>query len=152
MQGTILKKFFLPVCLILLSFVFSGCAKITHMQELLRIKAYSDNKDQQEEYVQQQNKNFEKLLEVVKAEGLDQYATQKKISKAFGAPVFKRDVTLNEKESEMWLYRYSTKYFGSEKVYLYFDERGKLEDWEHFVPKKDPADENSQPSAASAEE
>ena len=108
-----------------------GCAKVAHMQELLTLKALSDNQTQQAKYIEQQDKKFEKLLETLKAGQLQKYSNQKAILSAFGEPIFKETT---KDSSQKWLYRYAAELFGSEKVYLYFDADGQLIHWKHISP------------------
>ena len=114
----------------LLVLSLTGCAKLAHMQELLRLKDYSDNKEVQAKYVKEQDRKFEQLLAAVRESKIESYQNKKNFLAEFGNPVFSRQVTHAGKTMDMWLYRYTTKYFSSEKVYLYFDQAGKLQDWE----------------------
>ncbi|MCR4338110.1 MAG: hypothetical protein NUV91_09935 [Candidatus Omnitrophica bacterium] len=112
----------------------TGCAKIAHMQELLRLKSYSENKDLQAKSVEKQNQNFEKLLAAVQEDPPHQYSTERKFRREFGRPIF---IKQKEKDGEIyniWLYRYSTKFFNAEKVYVSFNQKGKLVSWEHVLP------------------
>lgn len=110
---------------------FCGCAKLTHMQELLRLKEYSDEKTRQKDFVQEQDQNFEKLLSIVRDDGMGRYADQNAILKDFGGPVIRKDIVKDQKPIEVWLYRYTTKFFGSDKVYLYFDTTGRLDSYDY---------------------
>ena len=109
----------------------SGCAKLAHMQELLTLKAYSDEQEQQTKYVKEQDAKFEKLLTVVKSGDIENYFTQGQIIKAFGEPVFRREAERDGALAQVWLYRYTIRFFDSDKVYLYFDGENKLKSWEH---------------------
>ncbi|MDD3374555.1 MAG: hypothetical protein PHY73_02390 [Candidatus Omnitrophica bacterium] len=122
------------IFLLLFSFLFSGCG-IFHVQEIMRIKAVSANMDEQQKYVDAKNEEFEKLLKIVKEGKISNYKTQKDFVKEFGDPVFSKQLSKQEEYSEVWLYRYCDKMFGSEKVYLYFDDAGNLIKWEHRLPK-----------------
>ncbi len=123
--------------------IFSGCAKLAHLEQLLTLKAVSDNRDYQAQYVEEQNKKFEALLAAVKNNSLlENYPHKKMIVKNFGEPVFSREVEHKGQSLELWLYRYATQYFGSEKVYLYFDETGKLLDFGHFIPPENQTAQN----------
>lgn len=127
----------LEMVVLLLNFVlilFSGCGYLAHMEELLRLKSLSDNQTMQQELVQQQNKKFESLLEAVKGNRLQDYPDKKSILKAFGEPIFVQTLEDGGKAKEKWMYRYSEKLMGSEKVYLYFDEAEKLVDHKHVQP------------------
>lgn len=111
----------------------SGCAKVANMQELLRLKGYSDEKDRQSLLVENQNKRFERLLVAAKSNQLKNFPDQKSIWMNFGEPVFEKKVILAKTPYTVWMYRYSTKFFGSEKVYLYFDEKRNLSSFD-FSP------------------
>ncbi len=102
------------------------------MQELLRLKGYSQEKDHQGLLVQQQNKIFERLLAQAKSGELKKYPDDKSILEAFGAPVFEKDVVVEQARYVVWMYRYSTKLFGSDKVYLYFGPQGNLKFYDFF--------------------
>jgi hypothetical protein len=120
---------------VLLMVIFlSGCAKVAHLDQLLTIKAYSDNKDLQEKFILQQNQNFKKLLAAVKDGTLEPGTTHRVILKEFGAPILSRLTAADGKDLDVWLYRYATEYFNSEKVYLYFDQEGKLVKWDLVTP------------------
>ena len=107
-----------------------GCAKMAHMQELLTLKALSDNQAQQAKYVEREDKKFTELLEAVKNNQLHQYPNQKSVLKAFGEPILRRKKADN---TEQWLYRYSARLSNSEKVYIYFDREGMLTRFEHIL-------------------
>lgn len=125
---------------IILLFIFSlflvGCAKLAHLQQLLTLKAYSQNQDLQAKHVKAQDQKFEELLEVVKTDSFDQYPDKKSFLKAFGDPVFLKKVVREGIPYDLWLYRYAVQLKGSEKVYLYFDKSGKLHDWKHVAAKQ----------------
>jgi len=120
--------------ILFISFLSSGCS-IFHVQEIVRIQDVSANMDKQKKYVDVKNKEFEKLLKIIKEEKISDYKSQGSFVKSFGDPIFEKKVKGQEKYSEVWLYRYCDKMFGSEKVYLYFDDVGNLIKWEHRLPK-----------------
>ena len=111
----------------------TGCAKLEHLDQLLTIKDYSENKEWQQEQVDEGNKNFDKLLASL-AEGnfSQRFPNKKKIKAEFGAPVISRGEERNGKEYEVWLYRYPTRYNDSPKVYFYFDQEGQLKDFVQY--------------------
>ena len=111
-----------------------GCTKLEHLDQLLTLKSLSDDQTQQKKYVESQNKKFEALLKVVKNNELNKYPDKKSILEAFGEPIFSKTVYDDEEVREEWLYRYSEKLSGSEKVYLYFNTMGRLVNWRHFLP------------------
>ncbi len=116
----------------LLGVVFlSGCAKLAHLDDLLRLKSLSDNQAQQRKYVEEQNKKFEALLDIVKNNRIHEYPNKESFLKAFGGPIFAKKIQRDDKTLEQWLYRYAQKLSGSEKVYVYFDEAGNFVDFKH---------------------
>lgn len=128
-----MKTFQLSSSLLILSLlVFTGCAKVAHMQELLRLKGYSQNKDGQVSVVQEQNRRFEHLLVAARNGTLRQYSNQESIWTNFGQPIFDKKVKMENSVYQVWMYRYSTKLFGSDKVYLYFDSEGQLRMYDFF--------------------
>ena len=123
-------KKILPVFFVL--FFFTGCAKLEHLQELLTLKDLSDDRDQQDIYVRNHDESFERLLKAVNNNSLDQFPDKKSFLKTFGKPLLTEQAVLNGQSLEKWLYRYATRSFGSPKVYLYFDQSGKLKHWQYF--------------------
>ena len=103
-----------------------GCSKVRHLDQLLTLKDLANEQTQLGQYVEGQDRNFELMLEEVKAGTLELYSNKRKIQRAFGDPVYTRNVVEDDQELESWLYRYATQYFGAEKVYLYFDLDGNL--------------------------
>ena len=113
-----------------------GCSTLTNMDKLLQVKSLSDNQSMQQKLVEEQNKKFEALLDVVKNNRLQEYPDKDSVLKAFGEPIFMQTTQDGGMTKEKWMYRYSEKILGSEKVYLYFDGTGKLVDHKHVKPPK----------------
>lgn len=101
--------------------VLSGCAKIKHLDQLLTLKSLADEQTRMGEYVKEQDQKFDLMLEEMKAGTLDQYLTKRKIVRTFGDPIYARNVHKDDVELEVLLYRYAAEFFGTEKIYLYFD-------------------------------
>ncbi|OGX33756.1 MAG: hypothetical protein A2787_07835 [Omnitrophica WOR_2 bacterium RIFCSPHIGHO2_01_FULL_48_9] len=127
------------VCIFML-FICSGCAKLAHLDQLLVLKSIGDNKAVQAQHVKKQDQDFEKLLKAMQEDKLLQYPDQQSIRRAFGEPLFIKDIEKDEEKQVKWLYRYSAKPFGSDKVYLYFSSAGRLLNAEHIEksPVQDP--------------
>ena len=119
----------------------AGCAKLAHLQELLTLQGFSQDRDGQDLYTERQNENFEKLLAVAKNNSLGQFSSRRSILRAFGKPILKSRVLRDDGQTqERWLYRYPARPFGSPKVYVYFDKKGKLIEWQYL-----PRDANDSP-------
>ena len=117
----------------LISVIFlSGCAKVAHMNELLTLKAMSDGQDAMGAYIEKQDNKFKLLLSAVEDKSIEKYNRKSVIVRKFGDPVYCEDITHNGAPAEFCLYRYTKKYFNSDKIYFYFDKEGKLLDWQHI--------------------
>ncbi len=109
----------------------AGCSSILPVEQIMRLKGYSDEKNRLHRLVDQQNKKFESLLAAISSGTLQKYSDQKSIWKNFGEPVFSKQINMDSSVYTVWMYRYSTKLIGSEKVYLYFDPQGKLKSYDY---------------------
>ena len=118
-------------------FIFCGCAKVQHLDQLLTLKAIANEQTAALKLVEQQDKKFEEMLALYHENRLEKYSTKEKIVKKFGPPITTREVTKDGAVLGMWLYRYSTQFFGSEKIYVYFDQSEKVVDVQYFQPPQD---------------
>ena len=106
--------------------VLAGCAKVQNLDELLTLKAVADEQTRLAQYVDEQDRKFDLMVAEAKAGTLDSYSNQRKIQRTFGDPVYVAQDNREGQDVETWLYRYATKYFDADKIYLYFDEDGNL--------------------------
>jgi len=124
------------VCCLFLMFLLSGCStakKIQHLPQLLTIKHYADSKAQIEKDVEKQDRLFDELIQEIGNDPF-RYETADQIEERFGSPIFKRQKESHGKMLVEWLYRYQ-KVFDGDKVYMYFDEQGKLVNLEYVKQK-----------------
>lgn len=112
--------------------IFAGCAKLAHIDELLTLQDLSIEQDRQVKFVEDQDKSFELLLKAAENNSFEQYSNQNDFLGNFGPPVYTVDVNENGQQLKKWVYRYSTKAFDSQKIYLYFDDTGRLAKWNHI--------------------
>ena len=110
---------------------FLGCAKLEHLDQLLTLKDFSKEQDRLDRYVKAQTEKFKFLLQVVKDHKLSQYKNKRSVLKAFGDPVLSQEIKKNDEMLTEFLYRYPKQYLDSDKVYLYFDKKGKFIDWKY---------------------
>ena len=111
------------------SLVFlSSCAELSHLDEALTLKDYSDEKDAQAVSLDAQNKKFDEMVVLIKnGDSLAAYPTKASFTGKFGAPVLDERITLPDgSEGERYLYRHATEYFNGPKVYVIFDKQGKV--------------------------
>ncbi|MEW6008837.1 MAG: hypothetical protein AB1629_04300 [Candidatus Omnitrophota bacterium] len=76
-----------------------------------------------------EERGFSLLLHDLKQDKLKLGTLKKDIIARYGHPILEFPLQ-TESAVEKLLYRYPTKYFDSEKVYLYFDNNNELTDWD----------------------
>ena len=117
--------------LIFLSLSLAGCAKLQHMDQLLTLKAISDEQTQMGKDIRRQDARFDGLVAAVTEGSISKYKDQKSVSAQFGPPIFTEKVEEAGQSLEVWVYRYAAQFFDSPKVYLYWDRAGQLVRWEY---------------------
>ena len=134
--------------MISLALLLTGCAKVSHLDQLLTLKDLAGEQAAINRDIKKQDANFDRMREEAKAGTLERYSSKRKILKEFGEPVYTRAVEQDGGQIEAWLYRHATEYFGTDKVYLYFDVQGKLvrseyiEGTDHGQSEQETATEN----------
>ncbi len=102
------------------------------MESLMVLKSLEASQKEISAYVRRQDARFRKLLKHVKRNRLKAGLSKGKCLKAYGEPVLEYDAR-DGSGQKVFLYRYATEYFGSPKVYLYFDQSKSLTRWEYKV-------------------
>ena len=114
------------VILVLMLFACAGCAEIQYLDQALTLKAYSDEKDAQNKYVEQHDARFEDMLkESQRPDAFKRYSHKAGFTQAFGDPIFCRP----SGNLEECLYRRIVKPLESPKIYVYFNAQGDLVQW-----------------------
>ncbi len=108
--------------LMVLIFV-SGCSTISALN---RLQDLSVERDEQQILVKEQEKKFEQLLKDFSSGKIEKGNSKDKIIEKYGEPITIKDVKTDSFFSEELMYRHPAQFFGSEKIYLYFDKDGKL--------------------------
>ncbi len=108
--------------------VLPGCAKLSHLRELLTLQAYSDNNEEKARFIENADQCFEALVQDLNSGRLTRTMRQEDIRRGYGVPIYDKIITGEART--LWMYRRQTDYAGKEKVYLYFDEQGMLIRWE----------------------
>lgn len=99
------------------------------------LKQTGDNRRHAEQYLKKQEKLFYLLLNDTVNNTLKEGMPKRNILNTYGEPVLYRNIADNADEAgvvEELLYRHPTQYFSSERVYMYFDNAGKLARWEYY--------------------
>ncbi|MFA5363470.1 MAG: hypothetical protein WC335_09590 [Candidatus Omnitrophota bacterium] len=113
-----------------------GCSFIGRSQEILFLKQMADNQSGIERYVQKQERGFDILRGDIEYNLLQKGTAKEEIVSRYGDPVYCSDSADTPDCRQMCLYRYPTRFFSSDKIYLYFDRGQDLCRWEFdFVPK-----------------
>lgn len=111
--------------------LLTGCAKLQHLDQLLTLKAVSDEQAQMGKEIERQDARFERLVAAVAEGSIAKYKSQKSVTGQFGSPIFTEKVEEDSQPLEVWVYRYAAKFFDSPKVYLYWNQSGELVRWEY---------------------
>lgn len=120
------KKIFL---LFLFVVFLSGCSVLRHKDQLLTLKRLGDDQAQQEKFLLLQEKKFKLLLSDIDKDRLRKGTTRKKVLSRYGEPIAFKEIKDDPLLSEHMVYRHPEEFFGSEKVYLFFDKDSNLANW-----------------------
>jgi hypothetical protein len=128
-----IKKIFIFAILACFMIGWQGCLFREDVHELLALKSVGDSQKQIDYYLTREDKLFARLLNDVKRGRLRPGIYKRSFIARYGDPVLSKELPSSAEAADVLLYRYSTKYFTSDKVYAYFDTSGKLTRWE-YVP------------------
>ena len=115
--------------LLLLLLALSGCAVLDNTDELSTLGNYSREKDAQHREVKTINDHYDALIKAIDQGRISQYKDQAAFAHFFGDPLLKKDLSGG---SSRWLYRYAIYRLAKDKVYVYFDNDGKMIKWERL--------------------
>ena len=122
--------------LVVLALTAAGCAKLAHLQELLTLKALSEEKDAQEKFVNEEFARFERVAQAVDHGTISSFETGEKILKEFGRPMASQVITRDGQQFQQWLYRHPILAQAKTRVYLYLTPESRLVYWEHLPSKE----------------
>ena len=123
----------LLVILLLISTCW-GCALVRFLQchdKLMTLKRVGASQDEIGKYVERQEKLFLLLLDDIRNDRIKSGLSKTDVIDTYGDPILFREVVDRPSIKEALLYRHPTEYFSSDRVYLYFDDSGKLVYWEY---------------------
>ncbi len=115
--------------LCLLVVLFCGCTQIKQIQNLdplLTLKDFSDEKDSQQKWVDQEVERFELLLAAFDDGSIKSLTTQDALRERFGDPVVVDQIQENSFPAQRWLYRHPIQKLASQRIYFFFDANGHL--------------------------
>ena len=121
----------MQIIILLILFFLCGCVSTEQMKGLLTLKRLADNQAQQEKFIKVEEARFQKLLKYVQRNKLEKGCFKKWTLAAFGEPFLTKEIKDDPVKVEFTMYRHPDKFFGSERVYLYFDNNDALIDWKY---------------------
>jgi hypothetical protein len=122
------KAFLLPLTVFYILSGILGCAQFGQRLETLQmLRRLSRNGEMKQQALNQETKNFLRIKNYIDTNKLKRGTSAKVIIKQCGEPV----AILIEPEGERWAYkRRNVDWVSGEKIYLFFDIRNTLADWE----------------------
>ena len=102
---------------VILGVTSCGCAIVGHLDQLLMLNDYGNNKTAQKKTIKINDDHYDALVKAIEADKLKTYQAKADIRRAFGEPL---QVKTLEDNAERWLYRYAVFHQAKTKVYLYF--------------------------------
>ena len=123
--------------LIVMLVISCGCTKVKHLPQLLTLKAYSGEQESIENYVHTQDDLFAQMLADINSGDIKLFTTKEEFLGRYGDPIYEKEEQHDGVFVRKLLYRNQKEFFGSEKVYLYFDEQGRLLNLEYIPGKKE---------------
>lgn len=113
---------------LIFSLVFiNSCAVIKHYEQLITLQRLGRNQDETQTFVKNAQDSFEKILEDIENENIYPGLTEEDIYIRYGEPVLVK----YEDDDKVLLYRYPTKFYKSERVYFYLNDKNVLAKWDH---------------------
>jgi hypothetical protein len=103
----------------------AGCSTVSGLD---RIKALSLSRDEQEATIEKQDQEFKQLLNDFSSGKLEKGTSKDKVIQAYGEPILIKEIKNDSSTNQEWMYRHPAQFFGSEKVFLYFNSKGELVD------------------------
>lgn len=107
----------------------AGCSLAKNYDKLMVLRRYGDNQQEIEDYLNKQDMLFSKLRQDISNNRLKKGESKQEILNIYGDPVYCKAVKGKPGIAELFLYRHPTKYFFSDKAYLYFDNNKLLDSW-----------------------
>lgn len=111
---------------LILLILTSGCSLLDHLDQIMTLSDYTRDKEAQEEVVHSIDTHYDALVAAVQSGKIKEYSNQKEILQAFGEPILIKAIETSGQHQEQWLYRHGLPTKAKDKVYLYFDTKGKL--------------------------
>jgi hypothetical protein len=96
-----------------------------------RLKELSATRDEQQECIEKQEEKFKQLLKDFSEGEIEKGTSEDKIVETYGEPITTKRIKEGSLFKEELMYRHPAQFFGSEKIFLYFDNNKELIDTEY---------------------
>jgi len=103
-----------------------GCSAAGKFDELLTLKSMSDSQRLMKADVKADDLRFEAMLNEFGTTHWETYAVKTQFLEHFSQPTVIKHKNYMDQLTEIWVYRYSMRFYDSPKIYLYFDDSGAL--------------------------
>jgi len=129
-RNKLIRLLFLDYFLLLL---LGGCAYTSHYDQLMTLKQLGEEGDEIQNYVKGQEKSFIELKDDIKNNRLKKGMPKREVFSQYGEPILCEKYENKANVKEFCLYRLPTRYFDTDRAFLFFDKKGRLDSWE-FIP------------------
>ncbi len=119
------------ITLFLILVIVSGCSTVSALN---RLQNLSLERDKQQAEVKEQEEKFQHLLSDFSSGAIEKGASKDNIIETYGEPITEKKIDEGFAYTEELMYRHPAQFFGSEKIFLYFDSSAKLIDIKHEAP------------------
>lgn len=110
----------------------SGCTVLRYYNELRTLKITGAGQKEIQDDLDQQTVFFYALKQDLKHDRLSMGMLKEEIVNSYGEPILIKEINGDSLAKYRFLYRHPTQYFSGDRIYLYFDGRGKLVRWEYL--------------------
>lgn len=125
----------MKIIAVFLILVFTcGCSTVSGLK---RLQALSISRDEQEAQLKEEEQKFKQLLEDFSSGKIERGISKDKIIETYGEPISASKINKDSSFLDELMYRLPTQFFGSEKVFLYFNNGDKLVDFRYEAQNKD---------------
>ncbi|MGD9015720.1 MAG: hypothetical protein PVI33_06835 [Candidatus Omnitrophota bacterium] len=122
------RAFLLLIISLGIVFADSGCVQVSRKVDTLQmLRRLGHNDKLKQQALNQETANFRRLKSYIQENEIKSGISAGTALKKFGHPVS----VLTDREGQSWAYKPSgVDWVGGEKIYLFFDQKGSLVDWE----------------------
>jgi hypothetical protein len=117
------------ILFIVFIFVSGGCTVLEHKEQISVLQGIEKSRKDIDDYMSEQARGFSMLKHDIDNNRLEAGISERYAIAKYGDPVFKENSEKNTTKTRRLFYRDPLDYFSEDRIYLDFDENGKLTDW-----------------------